>query len=207
MAYGILVPWPGIKLRPLHWKVDSFCFFFFNIYLFIWLWWVLEHVGSSPMARDRTRAPRIASTVLATGPPQKSLEGRFLTTGPPGESPDNNPYLALYQFASRLKWTSREWIFHLINIYWVPTMYQICIRHRHNIFIISPCTDQFMSMKKVKYRVVEERCQNSSSDIPPWLLTACCTPAMYKVLSKASYPLLLILGDEEFWFYWCRTKA
>ena len=81
-------------------------------------------------------------------------------------------------------------------------MYQICIRHRHNIFIISPCTNQFMSMKKkVEYRVVEERFQNSCSDIPHWLLTACCMPAMYKVLSKTSYPLLLILGDEEFWFY------
>ena len=80
-------------------------------------------------------------------------------------------------------------------------MYQICIRHRHNIFIISPCTNQSMSMKKVKYRVIEERFQNSNSDIPLRLLTACCTPAMYKVLSKTSYPLLLILEDEEFWFY------
>ena len=71
-------------------------------------------------------------------------------------------------------------------------MYQICIRHRHNIFIISPCTNKFMSMKKVEYRVMEEIPKllfRHPSLAPNSLLYACYVQGTFKdIISFTPHP-------------------
>lgn len=75
-------------------------------------------------------------------------------------------------------------------------MCQVCIRHRHKVFIISPCIHQLMCVQGLGYTVMVGEILKLLIRHPSLAPDSLLYTTMYEVLSKASYPLLLILGDK-----------